>query len=130
MAAADYPSFAGRYLDVSPPSTFALPTVAAPPGFVYLACVDGDDALDPQGLYPVEQGNYLAQIDLFTQGGHPESRLAGGEFLSVSQNSALFQLLGTTYGGDGEIDFVAPAVPSPVAHFAYFTASWGLFPSG
>jgi microcystin-dependent protein len=131
VAAADYPTFAARYLDVGPPSTFALPNVPAPPGFVYLACVYGDDSLDLNGLDPaVDQGNYLAQVDLFTQGGYPADRAPGGRFLSVPENQALFQLLGTTYGGDGEAAFVTPAVPSPVAHFAYLTATWGLFPSG
>jgi microcystin-dependent protein len=42
----------------------------------------------------------------------------------------LFQLLGTTYGGDGAITFVTPAVPSPIANYAYRTATFGLFPPG
>ncbi|MFI1771071.1 phage tail protein [Thalassobellus citreus] len=31
-----------------------------------------------------------------------------GQLLSVSQNSALFSLLGTTYGGDGRTTFALP----------------------
>lgn len=31
-----------------------------------------------------------------------------GAFLSVSQNSALFSLLGTVYGGDGQVTFCLP----------------------
>jgi microcystin-dependent protein len=126
VAAANYPTFAGRYLGVGPPSMFALPDVAAPPGFVYLACVYGDDDTG----FLVDQTHYLGQVDLFTIGGYPDYRVRGGEFLSVQENQALFQLLGVTYGGNGEIDFVTPDPPSPVAQFAYLTAGLGLFPPG
>jgi microcystin-dependent protein len=126
VSATDYPTFAGRYLDVGPPSTFALPDVAAPPGFVYLACVYGDDDTG----FLVDQTHYLGQVDLFTIGGYPDYRVRGGEFLSVQENQALFQLLGVTYGGNGEIGFVTPDPPSPVAQFAYLTAGFGLFPPG
>jgi microcystin-dependent protein len=54
----------------------------------------------------------------------------GGRFLSVQQNQALFQLIGVTYGGNGENDFVTPDAPSHVARFAYLTAGFGLFPPG
>jgi microcystin-dependent protein len=124
VAAADYPTFAERYLFDSP-STFALPDVAAPPGFVYLACVDGNDDTGPFVETP-----YLAQVDLFTLVGYPQNRGPGGVFLPVSQNSALFQLIGTTYGGDGESNFVTPNPPSPVAQFRYRTAFYGIFPPG
>jgi microcystin-dependent protein len=84
---------------------------------------------DDTGL-PVDPTHYLAQVDLFTVGGYPDYRARGGEFLPVQQNQALFQLLGTTYGGNGETNFVTPDPPSPVAQFAYLTAGSGLFPPG
>jgi microcystin-dependent protein len=31
-----------------------------------------------------------------------------GQLLSISQNTALFSLLGTTYGGDGRVTFALP----------------------
>ena len=31
-----------------------------------------------------------------------------GELLQISQNSALFNLIGTTYGGDGQTTFALP----------------------
>ena len=34
--------------------------------------------------------------------------LANGQLLSISQNTALFSLLGTTYGGDGRTNFALP----------------------
>ena len=33
-----------------------------------------------------------------------------GQLLPVAQNRALFQLLGTAYGGDGETSFALPAL--------------------
>lgn len=34
--------------------------------------------------------------------------LLDGQFLSISQNAALFSILGTTYGGDGRTSFALP----------------------
>jgi microcystin-dependent protein len=34
--------------------------------------------------------------------------LCDGQVLPISQNQALFSLLGTTFGGDGQIDFALP----------------------
>lgn len=31
-----------------------------------------------------------------------------GQLLSISQNTALFSILGTTYGGDGQVTFALP----------------------
>ena len=31
-----------------------------------------------------------------------------GQFMSISQNTALFSLIGTTYGGDGQTTFALP----------------------
>lgn len=40
--------------------------------------------------------------------------LCNGQLLSISQNSALFSLLGTTYGGDGTTTFALPNLQSRV----------------
>jgi len=34
--------------------------------------------------------------------------LCNGQLLSIAQNTALFQLIGTTYGGDGQTTFALP----------------------
>jgi microcystin-dependent protein len=34
--------------------------------------------------------------------------LANGQLLPINQNQALFALLGTTYGGDGRVNFALP----------------------
>jgi microcystin-dependent protein len=132
VATADYPTFADLYVEGALPETFALPNVTAPPGFVYLVCAYGDDtnAYD-RGEDPVGEGwtNYLAQVDLFITAAAPPDRTRGGLALWVRSNQALFQLLGTTYGGNAGSYFETPNVPSPVAGFSYFTATYGLFPS-
>lgn len=56
---------------------------------------------------------YLGQIVMF--GGNFAPRgfaLCNGQLLSIAQNSALFSLLGTTYGGDGRTTFALPNLQS------------------
>ncbi len=52
---------------------------------------------------------YIAQIYLFA-GNFPIRGYANctGQILSISQNAALFSILGTTYGGDGRTTFALP----------------------
>ncbi|MGB6687507.1 MAG: tail fiber protein [Terracidiphilus sp.] len=40
--------------------------------------------------------------------------LCNGQLLSISQNTALFQLIGTTYGGDGQTTFGLPNLQSRI----------------
>ena len=53
--------------------------------------------------------NFIGQIITtgynFAQRGYA---LCEGQFLSISDNSALFSLLGTMYGGDGRTNFALP----------------------
>ena len=55
---------------------------------------------------------------------------ANGQVLSISQNTALFALLGTTYGGDGMTTFRLPDL-RPVApnNMTYYICDQGIFPS-
>jgi microcystin-dependent protein len=41
--------------------------------------------------------------------------LAAGQILPISQNTALFSLLGTNYGGDGRSNFALPNLQGSVA---------------
>ena len=52
---------------------------------------------------------FLAEIRMFG-GNFPPSgwALCNGQLMSISQNTALFALLGTTYGGDGRVTFGLP----------------------
>jgi microcystin-dependent protein len=52
---------------------------------------------------------YLGQIIMFGGNFAPVGwALCNGQLLSISQNSALFSLLGTTYGGNGQTTFGLP----------------------
>jgi microcystin-dependent protein len=52
---------------------------------------------------------YLAEIRLFAGFFAPRGwMLCEGQLLTIESNSALFSLLGTTYGGDGERTFALP----------------------
>ncbi len=52
---------------------------------------------------------YLGQISMAGFNFAPRGwALCNGQLLSIAQNSALFSLLGTTYGGDGRVTFGLP----------------------
>lgn len=52
---------------------------------------------------------YLGEIRLFSAGFAPRGwALCNGQLLSIAQYQALFSLLGTTYGGDGRVNFALP----------------------
>lgn len=52
---------------------------------------------------------YLGQIIMFAGNFAPNGwALCNGQLLSIAQNSALFSILGTTYGGDGITTFALP----------------------
>jgi microcystin-dependent protein len=52
---------------------------------------------------------YLAELRIFSFGFPPKGwALANGQLLPINQNQALFSLLGTTYGGDGRVNFGLP----------------------
>jgi microcystin-dependent protein len=52
---------------------------------------------------------YLSQITLFAFSFPPRGWAAcNGQILAIGQNQALFSLLGTTYGGNGQTNFALP----------------------
>jgi microcystin-dependent protein len=52
---------------------------------------------------------FVAQIAIFPFNFAPEGwAFCNGQLLPISQNTALFSLLGTTYGGNGESNFALP----------------------
>jgi microcystin-dependent protein len=52
---------------------------------------------------------YLAEIRIFTFNFAPKGwAMCNGQLMQISQNQALFSLLGTTYGGDGRTTFALP----------------------
>jgi microcystin-dependent protein len=52
---------------------------------------------------------YVGEIRMFGGNFAPSGwAICGGQLLPISENEALFQLLGTTYGGDGQSTFGLP----------------------
>ena len=52
---------------------------------------------------------FLAQIVMFAGNFNPRGWAnCDGQLLPISQNQAVFSLLGTTYGGDGRVTFALP----------------------
>jgi len=52
---------------------------------------------------------FLAEIRMFSFGFAPRGWAScSGQFLPINQNQALFSLLGTTYGGNGQTNFSLP----------------------
>jgi microcystin-dependent protein len=58
---------------------------------------------------------FLAQIEIFSFNFAPKGwALCNGQLLPINQNQALFSLLGTTFGGDGRVNFALPDLRSRV----------------
>jgi microcystin-dependent protein len=52
---------------------------------------------------------FVAEIRIFAGNFAPKGwALCNGQLMPISQNTALFSLLGTTYGGDGKSNFALP----------------------
>ena len=59
---------------------------------------------------------FLGQITMFAGNFAPRSwAFCDGQLLPIAQNSALFSILGTTYGGDGRTSFGLPDLRGRVA---------------
>ncbi|WP_336783605.1 phage tail protein [Paenibacillus illinoisensis] len=53
--------------------------------------------------------SYLGEIRMFAGNFAPQGwALCNGQIISIAENEALFALLGTTYGGDGQTTFALP----------------------
>lgn len=58
---------------------------------------------------------YLSEIRTFAFGFAPKGwAMCNGQLLSIQQNTALFSLLGTTYGGNGTTTFALPNLQGAV----------------
>ncbi|SDM31614.1 Microcystin-dependent protein [Paenibacillus sp. OK060] len=59
---------------------------------------------------------YLGEIRMFAGNFAPRGwALCNGQIVSIAENEALFVLLGTTYGGDGQNTFALPDLQGRVA---------------
>ena len=58
---------------------------------------------------------FLSEIRIFSFGFPPKGwALCDGQLLPINQNQGLFSLLGTTYGGDGRVNFGLPNLQARV----------------
>jgi microcystin-dependent protein len=62
---------------------------------------------------------FLSEIKIVSFNFAPKGwALCNGQLLPINQNQALFSLLGTTYGGDGRVNFALPDLRSRIPiHF-------------
>ena len=73
---------------------------------------------------------YLAEIRIFSSYFAPEGWMfCKGQVLPIAQNTALFSLLGTTFGGDGRTTFSLPTLPDPGDGLKYIICVYGIYPS-
>lgn len=74
-----------------------------------------------QGIYPSRNAiePFIGEIMLFAGNFAPRGwAFCNGQLLSIAQNTALFSLLGTTFGGDGQTTFALPDLRgrAPIHH--------------
>ena len=51
-----------------------------------------------------------------------------GRNMSISENQAMYSLLGSTFGGDGKTSFQLPKLDSPMKGLHYIICTQGLYP--
>ena len=74
---------------------------------------------------------FVAEIRMFPFNFAPKGwAMCAGQLLPISQNTALFSLLGTTYGGDGKSNFALPDLMGNVAIHTDQYSGGGQFPLG
>ena len=80
---------------------------------------------------------YIGEIRIFAGNFAPRGwAFCDGRLYAISQNVALFALIGTAYGGDGRTTFAVPNLPAPVyspvadtSSGRYIICLQGIFPS-
>lgn len=72
---------------------------------------------------------FLGQIVLFPYTFVPKGFAAcDGHVLPININTALFSLIGTTFGGDGRTTFALPKLAGPSEGMGYYIALVGIYP--
>jgi microcystin-dependent protein len=78
----------------------------------------------------IDMESFIGQILLLPFNFAPRGwALCDGQILQISQNTALFSLLGTNFGGNGQTTFALPKLAGPSAGVAYYIALQGIYPS-
>lgn len=92
-----------NWINTSPKPTTNIPIMQP-----YLAL---NFCIATQGIFPSRQGiePYIAEIEIFAFDFAPRGwAYCNGQLLPISQNTALFALIGTYYGGNGQTTFGLP----------------------
>ena len=72
---------------------------------------------------------FMGSIVLFAGNFPPRNwAFCNGQTLAIASNTALFAILGTTYGGDGVQTFALPKIDN-VGESIYLIALQGIYPS-
>jgi microcystin-dependent protein len=72
---------------------------------------------------------YLGIIKLFSGNFIPQGYMeCNGQLLRIPGNEALYSILGTTYGGNGQIQFGLPKLTPPVESMKYIICVQGVYP--
>ncbi|SDS88501.1 Phage Tail Collar Domain [Paenibacillaceae bacterium GAS479] len=78
-----------------------------------IVLVAGGLVLPPKKASAAAQAPYLAEVALFPYKAAPRGwTYSDGRLLLISQNHALFSLIGTMYGGNGVTTFILPDLRS------------------
>ncbi len=85
-------------------------------------------------LQAIQAEPMLGEVKLFAGNFAPRNwALAQGQLLNIRQNSALYSILGNTYGGDGRTTFALPDLRKQVLHtngfMNYIICIIGQYPS-
>ena len=74
---------------------------------------------------------FIAEIRIFPWNFAPRGWAdCNGQLVAISQNTALFALLGTTYGGNGQTTFALPDLRAVAPNgLTYSICMQGIFPS-
>jgi microcystin-dependent protein len=73
----------------------------------------------------------IGEIELFPYNQVPYGwRKCNGDIMMIVQNTALFSLIGTMFGGDGKTTFALPNLlnDSPLAGMDYYMCIYGIYP--
>jgi hypothetical protein len=120
-----------------PPGANGAPGPAGPTGAAGPQGPTGPTGADPRfgtNLYPfsggpVMNGCIIGQVWLFA-GEVGGGTAAEGQILNIADNQALFALLGTMYGGDGQTTFALPDLRNAAPNgLRYAICTLGIFPS-
>jgi microcystin-dependent protein len=109
--------------------SFRLPTLSAPVKGAHSAMsLSGPYPQFGGGMAPDSQA--VGEIGLWPAGPVPVGSAAcQGQPLPIQQNAALYSILGTTFGGQRNVNFNLPKLAPPIQGLQYVIATAGVFPS-